>query len=348
MRDLHMTMINRYLGKPIDIPDQRMIMEPIWSTWAQFKQEINKEKILKYAEEIVNQNFPRSQICIDDNWTPHYVSWYSEKHFCKNSFFKGTLDFDKKKFPNPKQMITKLKELNFRVTLWIHPFISCKSFRFIDYYRRGLLINMNILSSLIDLVVERSHFLQLVFDDFLSNPQFQPMINLIKYIYQRFFFSLPGISLWWNGLAGVLDLTNESTCQEYSSSLQRLQKLYDIDSFKFDAGEVNWLPKFGAFVNPSCQQMSIDKTTLVTTPALYPYLYAQLACRIDADNRLQEVRVGYRTQTLPVFVRIIDKDSNWSANNGLRSLLPSIFNLSLLGYPFILPDMVCVLSFYRK
>jgi hypothetical protein len=41
-----------------------------------------------------------------------------------------------------------------------------------------------------------------------------------------------------------------------------------------------------------------------------------------------------------MFVRLIDKDSNWSNVNGLRSLLPSIFNLSLLGYPFILPDMV--------
>ena len=62
-------------------------------------------------------------------------------------------------------MITKLKDLNFRVTLWIHPFISCKSFQFIDYWRRGLLIHMNILPSLIDLIIERSRFLQLIFDD---------------------------------------------------------------------------------------------------------------------------------------------------------------------------------------
>jgi hypothetical protein len=98
--------------------------------------------------------------------------------------------------------------------------------------------------------------------------------------------------------------------------------------------------------------MTIDKTILVTSPALYPYLYAQLAHQIDANNRLQEVRVGYRTQILPLFVRIIDKDSQWTYNNGLRSLLPSIFNLSLLGYPFILPDMVGSMSsvfiFYGK
>ncbi|CAF4726013.1 unnamed protein product, partial [Rotaria socialis] len=137
-----------------------------------------------------------------------------------------------------------------------------------------------------------------------------------------------------------LDFTKESAQEEYTKSLQKLQNLYDIDSFKFDAGEVNWLPAFGSFANPSCQQMTTDKTTLVTTPALHSYLYSQLAYRIDATNRLLEVRVGYRTQTLPIFVRVIDKDSNWSYVNGLRSLLPSVFNLSLLGYPFVLPDMV--------
>ncbi|CAF3721591.1 unnamed protein product [Rotaria sp. Silwood1] len=325
MRDLHLTMINRYLGKPIDIPDHRMITEPIWSTWAQFKQNINTEKILNYAEEIVKRKFPRSQICIDDNWTPHY----------------GTLDFDRNKFPNPKYMIKKLKELNFRVTLWIHPFISCKSYQFINYWRRGLLINMNIISSLFDLIIEHNKFLQIIFDNFLINPKFQYLINFLKYIYQKiFFFSLPGITLWWNGFAGIIDLTNEIARQEYILNLQYLQKFYNIDNFKFDAGEVNWLPIFSSFKNSSFQQLSIDKITLVNNPALYSYLYAQLAYQINVNNRLQEVRIGYRTQILPIFVRIIDKDSNWSYNNGLRSLLPSIFNLSILGYPFILPDMI--------
>jgi len=99
----------------------------------------------------------------------------------------------------------KLKELNFRVILWIHPFIWCKSFQFIHYWRRGVLINTSILSSTINLITERSHSLQLTFDDFLSNLQFQAFIHLIQYIYQRLFLSLSGIFLWWNNLAGILD-----------------------------------------------------------------------------------------------------------------------------------------------
>ena len=245
-------------------------------------------------------------------------------------------------------MIRKLKELNFRVTLWVHPFVSCRSIQFVRYWRRGFLMPLNILSSFLNLFVERSRFLQAIVDDFTSNPQYQPLVQLIGMIHQRFLPSLPGITLWWNGLAGVLDLSQNAVQEEYIANLKRLQKLYDIDSFKFDAGEVNWLPITSSLANPSCQAMSTEPANLVTSPALYPYLYAQLAHRIDATNRLQEVRVGYRTQRLPVFVRIIDKDSDWSYSNGLRSLLPSIFNLGLLGYPFILPDMVIMSSGQRK
>ena len=97
--------------------------------------------------------------------------------------------------------------------------MSCKSYQFINYYRRGLLIKMNILSSLIDLILERSSLLQLIFDHFISNPKYELFINSIKYIHQRLMFSLPGISLWWNGLAGVLDLTNPLARKEYLLNL---------------------------------------------------------------------------------------------------------------------------------
>ena len=73
MRDLHITMINRYLGKPTAVPNQRMITEPIWSTRTQLKQNINSENLLNYAQEIVQRNFPRSQICIDGDWTSYQV-----------------------------------------------------------------------------------------------------------------------------------------------------------------------------------------------------------------------------------------------------------------------------------
>ena len=51
-----------------------------------------------------------------------------------------------------------------------------------------------------------------------------------------------------------------------------------------------------------------------------------------------EVRVGSKTQDLPIFVRMLDKDSKWTIEeNGLKSVLTSALVMSILGYPFVLP-----------
>ena len=53
-----------------------------------------------------------------------------------------------------------------------------------------------------------------------------------------------------------------------------------------------------------------------------------------------EVRTGFQTQDLPIFVRMLDKDSNWGFDNGLKSVLTTSLVMSILGYPFVLPDMI--------
>lgn len=53
-----------------------------------------------------------------------------------------------------------------------------------------------------------------------------------------------------------------------------------------------------------------------------------------------EVRAGQGTQDLPIFVRFIDKDSNWDFSNGLITLITTLLNFNLVGYGFTLPDMI--------
>jgi len=36
----------------------------------------------------------------------------------------------------------------------------------------------------------------------------------------------------------------------------------------------------------------------------------------------------------------MDKDSHWRRDNGLLSLIPSVLLYGILGYPFVLPDMI--------
>lgn len=55
---------------------------------------------------------------------------------------------------------------------------------------------------------------------------------------------------------------------------------------------------------------------------------------------LVEVRSGLKNQQEPIFMRIIDKDSDWSWNNGLPTLVTSLLVLNMVGYPLVLPDMI--------
>ena len=189
------------------------------------------------------------------------------------------MDFNEAKFPNPKKMIDDIKELGFRVTLWMHPFAS-------------------------------------------------PMSQASKGDYWIKSGFLPGHTTWWNGVGKLLDVTNPEAVKWFKDNMAQLKEKYGLTSFKFDAGEANWIPNFA---NPK---------TNWGNPNEYSTKYAQMCYECDTETRAQEVRVGSGTQHLPIFVRMMDKDSNWSFNNGLKSLIPHVLTFSVLGYPFVLPDMI--------
>ena len=107
-RIAHENVIKRYFSKPTGHPNERMVTHPIWSTWARYKVNVNDQVVRDFAKEIKTNGFENSQIEIDDNWETCY----------------GSANFDTKKFPDIKSLTSDLKKDNFRVTLWIHPFIN--------------------------------------------------------------------------------------------------------------------------------------------------------------------------------------------------------------------------------
>ena len=111
LNKLQLFIINNYFAKPSAIPDELMFKYPIWSTWAQFKGNINDLNVKQYAQDILAYNFSHSQLEIDDRWQTEY----------------GDFTFDTKKFPNIKNFITDLNEMGFRTTLWVHPFANIVS-----------------------------------------------------------------------------------------------------------------------------------------------------------------------------------------------------------------------------
>ena len=56
----------------------------------------------------------------------------------------------------------------------------------------------------------------------------------------------------------------------------------------------------------------------------------------------------FQTQDLPIFVRMLDKNSKWTVDNGLQSLVTTALTMSLGGYAFILPDIIAGNAYEAK
>ena len=267
--DIYQQAVGTYFAKPTAIPDENLFRYPIWSTWVRYGSRIDQNKVLQFAQEIVQYGFPHAQIEIDDNWESYY----------------GSLDFNLNKFPEPKAMVDTLTSMGFRTTIWVHPFC--------DMYADGLRNGVQAKA-------------------YVTDPGRE----------------LPSLTSWWNGNAVILDATGLDAQVWYQQLLTNLRQNYGISSFKFDAGEVDFLPAAYFLQN------------MTENPGAYSAAYAMMAFDADRTVRNLEVRVGVRTQHLPVFLRMMDKDSRWDYQNGLRTLIPHVLFYGIIGYPFALPDMI--------
>ncbi|KAK6997119.1 hypothetical protein SK128_022466, partial [Halocaridina rubra] len=118
VKEAHMASYSKFFSKPTGIPDIKILTDPIWSTWAEYHTEVNDTRVWDLAMGVKSRGFNNSQVEIDDNWETCY----------------GDAIFDPDRFPDPKQLVDDLHGEDFRVTLWIHPFINdnCDSYSYAD------------------------------------------------------------------------------------------------------------------------------------------------------------------------------------------------------------------------
>ncbi|CAG7734444.1 unnamed protein product [Allacma fusca] len=269
-KDVHLRSLKKYYTLPTEIPDETMIVYPFWSTWAEYKADINQTLVVQMAKRLIEEGYTtNSHIQIDDNWETCY----------------GEAEFNSNKFPDLPGMMRELGELGInRTTVWVHPFINfnCPSFQ---------------------TAFDKEYFVKDV-----RNKQ--------------------TITWWWEGQnSGLIDFTNPEAVNWYRARLQKLQTDTGITSFKFDAGESTWLP-------PSVKPANGDVNLL---PNLMSTKYVE---SVAAFGGMIETRTGHRNQNLAIFLRMLDKDSRWGYDNGLKSMIPSLLLFSILGYSFVLPDMI--------
>ncbi|XP_069122094.1 myogenesis-regulating glycosidase-like [Argopecten irradians] len=136
---------------------------------------------------------------------------------------------------------------------------------------------------------------------------------------------VPALVKWWQGVAAIIDTTNPEAVQWFVQRLKVMQQEYGIDSFKFDAGEMTYLPSSYKTFKP------------LKNPNYYIKSFVDM---VSEFGDMIEVRCGFKSQNHQVFVRMADKDSKWGYDNGLKALIPATLTLGILGYPYILPDMI--------
>lgn len=116
----------------------------------------------------------------------------------------------------------------------------------------------------------------------------------------------------------ILDTTNPQTVDYFTNQLNSLKKTHGIDSFKFDAGETHWIPSSFKFFNNQSK------------PNAYTQNYVDIA---HNQNYFVEVRVAHKNQHAGIFYRILDRSSDWTIHDGLKSVLTATLHFSLVGYP---------------
>ncbi|GBU07593.1 glycoside hydrolase [Bacteroidales bacterium] len=106
------------------LPDPLFFTMPQYNTWIELMYNQNQDDIMLYAQNILDNDFPKGILMIDDNWQRYY----------------GNFDFKEEKFSNPKKMIEELHAMGFKIMLWVCPFVSADSpeYRFLS--KKGYLI----------------------------------------------------------------------------------------------------------------------------------------------------------------------------------------------------------------
>ncbi|AFZ70644.1 family 31 glycosyl hydrolase, alpha-glucosidase [Caldisphaera lagunensis DSM 15908] len=83
-----------------------------WQSKCAYK---TQEEVLNVSKELRNRGYPGDVIHIDPPWEGNW-----DKYGCDTI----DLEWDEKAFPNPEEMIKKLHEMGFKLSLWINPYIE--------------------------------------------------------------------------------------------------------------------------------------------------------------------------------------------------------------------------------
>lgn len=127
---------------------------------------------------------------------------------------------------------------------------------------------------------------------------------------------------WWNGYSACYDLTNPDAIAHLVGKLKESQKIFGIDGYKFDAGDI------GHYANADLVYYDKDATSVELSEAW---------ARIGLEFPFNEYRAGWKMGGQPLVQRLGDKNYSW---NAIELLIPDMISAGLLGYSYTCPDMI--------
>jgi len=124
LREAYLSVCRKHFPPSGVLPDPLFFTMPQYNTWIELIYNQNQEDILKYAQAIIDNGYPKGVLMIDDNWQKYY----------------GNFEFKPDKFSDPKAMVNKLHDMGFKVMLWVCPFVSADSPEYRELSSKGYLL----------------------------------------------------------------------------------------------------------------------------------------------------------------------------------------------------------------
>ena len=200
----------------------------------------------------------------------------------------GTWEFDPRRFSDPKGMVDRLHKMGFKVLLWVCPWVSMDSpaYREIISGKRAWDIRPTMPKGGLYTLADGS----------------------------------PAPVKWWNGKSAMLDFTHPNAVRWFRRELDRLQRDYGVDGFKFDGGEIGFYA--GSLVAHD-KKASVGRQT-------------QQYARFAVEYPVSEYRSAWQMGGQPIVERLHDKGHTWKQ---LQMLVPDMLAAGILGHSFVCPDM---------
>ncbi|CAG9808813.1 unnamed protein product [Chironomus riparius] len=182
------------------------------------------------------------------------------------------------------------------------------------------------LDDIINVLHRRGFRISLTIQPFVSTESktFAELVQKKLLIYERSTDrTIPALTKFKSSRSdGVLDITNNETIPWLLNKLEIVKKKYQIDSFYLEFGNAYDMPKF------------YDSSEALLNPDQYKSIFMD---NITSSLTLLGVSGAISVPRPPAFLSLPQVNSTW---HGLKTVLTSIINYGIIGYPFLMPNAV--------